>query len=126
MFITYIILLVSAVLTLYPFLAAKRDSLVDPVKIEVNTLWHRIGFIIRVSLVSSIFLFSPLERKPTYLILYGIYFWLVFDAMYNIFTNKPILYPGSTAASDKFFSYYKIYIKLTLLIACITYLIYHG
>ena len=90
---------------LYPCFEGLRDPLVFPVRVEVNNLWHRLGFTIRalVGIILGIALDAVLLVPA-----YAFYFWIVF----NLFTGE-----GKTAVSDKWGI--SIWFKVAGLIICI-------
>lgn len=82
------------ILAFYPTLFARRDSYTYPVRIEVNSYWHAIGWVLRAA-------FAYYACPQQFIIAYGFYFWIAFDIQYNYWTDKPIFYIGKTAGFDK-------------------------
>lgn len=82
------------ILAFYPTLFARRDSYVAPADLKLNKYWHAIGWVLRAA-------FAYYACPQQFIIAYGFYFWIAFDIQYNYWTDKPILFIGSTAGTDK-------------------------
>lgn len=82
------------VLAVYPILFARRDSYTYPVDNKVEDYWHWIGWFLRAT-------FAYYACPSEFLVSYAFYFWIVFDGLYNLWTNKPWGFIGTTAGFDK-------------------------
>ncbi len=111
--ISILILLVTVMFLLaYPYLEGYRDYLACPIKPGVSKQWHHYGFIIRAC-TANLLILSNQYLGYQYIPLYAFYFWISIDLTIGV---------GTTAATDKFFGKYSIYIKIAGLILSIVYL----
>lgn len=102
---------------LFPVIFAYRDAYCKPLD---NTKFHTAGFIMRASCGLAML------QDLSIIVLYGAYFWIVFDLLYVYFRGWNIGHVGTTAYLDRTLGKYIYYYKaIAFIVGIVIYLLFN-